>query len=489
MAYNHKLAKLANKTPIVMVEEFHIYDTDRYVSDDYIISLVLQERIDRFCLGVCVTSNKVGVSEYQEYWVFEPEDKSVATTTFNECKKRLSKVTNDFTYHNSHAALLNPAIRSALIDVEVGHKEKSGVTTYNSHLLDPYKEPDWRVSLYGNRYPKPKITQLKENWVVNSDEVSRQIEVDGKGTRDRINKYRYADQTKLAQFNRMLEMVQKAWPYLSTAAIISFLTIFLAKGGSPDALAQQIETNPQQVRSQIPEMEPDYSFDQDEQQEETPPPTTQPQRHFDGALQQTLQFEGGYVNHPNDPGGETNKGITRRSYQEWLMSKGMPSTNIDMKNIPEDHVLQFYRDKYWNKVGGDSLPQKTAYQLFDYAVQSGVKRAVQALQEIVGSKPDGVWGPTTLRDTQAYVATQGDDSLAQAILTKRTTFITELSKQERFKPFAKGWMNRLNALSQLLQPEDEAKPMRMRSRNVPKSQISTFQTPQADFLNSTTYSV
>ena len=495
MPYNNKMfkeAKVTSKPKVVSKpakdaysdsEVFTVHDTDRYLTDDYTINTAISENVDKYAIGVYVTNDKVGVSGYQEYWLFPLSEKKRAMACYNELKRRVSEITDEFEYQNWPLSLLSPMIRNLLIDLEPGQKERSGVFNFNEYAIDPYLEPDWRVTLYGGRYTEHHIEQMQLHWNVNSDEMARQLEQDGKGTRDRINRYRYADETKLAQFNRMVEMVQKRWPYISTAAIISFLTIFLAKGGDSQALASQLEQNPQAVRSQIPEVEPDFTYDEPTSTPETTPTPTPAPDHFSSALESTLGFEGGYVNHPNDPGGETNRGITRNTYEQWLRTQGLPSRNLDMQNIPDEHVKQIYRDRYWNKVRGDDLPPKVAQQVFDYAVHSGPSRAVKALQAAVGAKTDGRFGPSTLAATQKYLQTHGETALANAVLEQRRSFLEGLLEKEQYAPFANGWRNRLDSLGQMI--GNDSKPMR--DRNIPEQQTRTFQSPHADFWSETKY--
>jgi len=497
MAYNsklHKEAKVISKPRIQSNEArdaysasevFVVHDTDRYLSDDYAINIAIQENVDKFSIGVYVTNYKVGLSGYQEYWKFAKNEKKIATACYRELYRRMSEIAKEFEYQNWPPSLLKPMIRNLLNDLEVGNKERSGIIHYNWYALDADKEPDWRVTLYGGRYPAHDIQKMDSNWNVNSDEVSKQIEIDGKETRDRINRYRYANETKLAQFNRMMEMIQKAWPHLSTAAIISFLTIFGAKGGNAETLAEQIQENPAAIREQIPEVEPDFAFQESQPQPE--PKKTSPETvdNFANVLSVTLDFEGGYVNNPSDPGGETNKGITKSTYEQWLRSKGLASRNVDIKNIPDEHVQGIYRDRFWNKIHGDDLPSIVAQQMFDLAVHSGTVRAVKILQNIVGAKPDGKFGPNTLKATQSYLQQHGDLILAKEILKQRKAFLVNLLKQEKYQPFAKGWMNRIKKLEQMIEPS--TKPMRMRDKNPPEPLTQTFRTPQSDFWENRDY--
>lgn len=105
---------------------------------------------------------------------------------------------------------------------------------------------------------------------------------------------------------------------------------------------------------------------------------------FDDAVKFILDYEGGYVNDPNDPGGETKFGISKRSYP-----------NLDITNLSIDHAKFIYREDYWNKVKGDWLPVALRLMVFDCAVNQGVTRSIKFLQKSLGLKEDGIFGPIT----------------------------------------------------------------------------------------------
>lgn len=100
--------------------------------------------------------------------------------------------------------------------------------------------------------------------------------------------------------------------------------------------------------------------------------------------------EGGYANDPRDPGGETNFGISKRSY---------PAENI--RAMTKERAQSIYKRDYWDKIKGDQLPSGVDVVVFDAAVNSGVSRASKWLQEIVGVKQDGVIGPDTIKAVMA----------------------------------------------------------------------------------------
>ncbi len=127
------------------------------------------------------------------------------------------------------------------------------------------------------------------------------------------------------------------------------------------------------------------------------------QSNFDQCLEWLLAHEGGFVNHPEDPGGITNKGITARVYGDWLsetMDVDAPINEDTMRQIPDSHVEQIYRELYWNRVQGDRLPAGLDWAVFDWAVNSGPGRSARAIQKIIQVKADGSIGPKTLAAAQ-----------------------------------------------------------------------------------------
>ena len=106
-----------------------------------------------------------------------------------------------------------------------------------------------------------------------------------------------------------------------------------------------------------------------------------------------LDHEGGFVNHPKDPGGMTNLGVTKRVYDEWI---GRNSTEEEMRDLTEEDVAPIYKKNYWDRVQGDDLPSGVDWCAFDWAVNSGSGRPAKAIQRAVGATADGAIGPQTL---------------------------------------------------------------------------------------------
>ena len=148
------------------------------------------------------------------------------------------------------------------------------------------------------------------------------------------------------------------------------------------------------------------------------------------ALKQVLKYEGGYVDHPKDPGGPTNKGVTQAVYDAWQKSQNLPTQSV--RNISDATVAAIYKQQYWDRIRGDDLPAGVDFAVFDYAVNSGVSRAAKTLQAVVGVTQDGVIGPATIQATKTYVA--------MTVTNKRLAFMQSLSI---WSTFGKGWSARI----------------------------------------------
>jgi lysozyme family protein len=155
---------------------------------------------------------------------------------------------------------------------------------------------------------------------------------------------------------------------------------------------------------------------------------------FGDCLAAVLRHEGGYVDHPRDPGGATNMGITIGTLSDWL---GRPATKEDVRNLPVSIAAAIYHKRYWMPVRGDALGLGLDLAVFDYAVNSGPARAVKTLQAALGVDMDGVIGPKTL----AAVATRKRPDLIAAVCARRMAFLRSL---DTFDTFGKGWQRRVS---------------------------------------------
>jgi lysozyme family protein len=150
------------------------------------------------------------------------------------------------------------------------------------------------------------------------------------------------------------------------------------------------------------------------------------------ALLISPEFEGGYVNDPADPGGETKFGISKRSY---------PS--LDIKSLTRDQVKPIYKADFWGPAGCDAVPDELKYPLFDFAVNSGPRRAVKTLQKRLGVVADGSLGPKTLAELMLWP----QKALAIALCLDRLYFLTTLNN---WPDHGKGWTRRIRRIIALI---------------------------------------
>lgn len=162
---------------------------------------------------------------------------------------------------------------------------------------------------------------------------------------------------------------------------------------------------------------------------------------FGRSLPRVLVHEGGYVNHPKDPGGETNKGVTRRVYDTYRRSKGLPEQSV--RFITEAEIRDIYLREYWTRAACDKLPAGVGYVVFDGAVNSGVAQSVKWLQRalkeygLYAGKVDGVAGQGTV---DAVNGVNDHDALIAKIIARRNAFLRAL---KTWKTFGKGWAARI----------------------------------------------
>lgn len=168
--------------------------------------------------------------------------------------------------------------------------------------------------------------------------------------------------------------------------------------------------------------------------QEHPKPVSVPAKNtFDEALKRLLEDEGGYTNDPDDAGGPTNFGITIHDFRRYVRADG---TANDVKHMSVDTAKTIYREKYWKVMWCDDLPAGVDYAVFDYGVNSGIGRAIPALQRLVGTSQDGVIGPITLAAVRARDATK----LINQICDQRMAYLRAHTK---FWKFGKGWTARV----------------------------------------------
>ncbi len=163
------------------------------------------------------------------------------------------------------------------------------------------------------------------------------------------------------------------------------------------------------------------------------------QKNYDKCLETILHHEGGYVNHPKDPGGETNLGATKRVYEEWGGTK-------DMKDLQVSDVAPIYKKNYWDKMKGDDLPGGLDLCVFDFGVNAGPGRAAKYLQKMIGTVVDGGIGPNTLAKLDSYVKEHTIQETIEKYQSMRQEYYESLST---FSTFGKGWTRRVEETTTL----------------------------------------
>lgn len=169
-------------------------------------------------------------------------------------------------------------------------------------------------------------------------------------------------------------------------------------------------------------------------------------KNFEYSLELLLKHEGGFVDHPKDPGGMTNLGVTRAAYEQYM--KG-PVTEAEMRALTPKIVAPFYKTEYWDKGRLDDMPSGLDFFCFDWGVNSGMGRPAKVLQRILGVTADGAIGPKTIKACFDFEA----DSLVVKMYDARQKFYENLST---FPTFGKGWTRRnKEALEQALELIEE----------------------------------
>ncbi|WP_201159514.1 glycoside hydrolase family 108 protein, partial [Rhodoplanes elegans] len=159
-------------------------------------------------------------------------------------------------------------------------------------------------------------------------------------------------------------------------------------------------------------------------------------QNFGKALERVLVYEGGYSNHPRDPGGPTNKGIIQRVYDGYRRGRGDAPRSV--RELTRDELVEIYRRQYWDRIQGDRLPAGVDLVVFDGAVNSGFSQSTKWLQRALGlARVDGELGEATLA---AALAHPDHDALIADICARRLGMLHNLSTWD---VFGKGWGRRV----------------------------------------------
>lgn len=164
---------------------------------------------------------------------------------------------------------------------------------------------------------------------------------------------------------------------------------------------------------------------------------------FNKAIPHILKWEGGWVDHPNDPGGKTNRGITFTTFGRVAKPVlGIAPTVENLKNLTEDQAKKIYRSEFWDKMMGDAIKdQSVATIIFDGFVNMG-RHAIRIAQDVVNVDRDGIVGSKTINAINAANAVELFANIKQA----RIDYYNNLAvNKPAMKVFLKGWLNRINS--------------------------------------------
>ena len=175
---------------------------------------------------------------------------------------------------------------------------------------------------------------------------------------------------------------------------------------------------------------------------------------FENALELLLAHEGGYSNDPDDPGGETYKGIARKMQPDWLgwhiidllkKQPGFPDLlfakhEVEINKQLQYEVKSFYYSNFWMKISGDKIDnQLVAESIFDFAVNAGIGVSISLSQSVVGVTADGIIGPKTIEAINRFDAGQ---FLTAFALAKIVRYINICNKRPVSKKYFFGWVVR-----------------------------------------------
>lgn len=174
---------------------------------------------------------------------------------------------------------------------------------------------------------------------------------------------------------------------------------------------------------------------------------------FNRALEMVLAHEGGFVDHPADPGGATNKGVTQATYDAYRKRKGIPKRSV--KELASDEIKEIYFNGYWRPAMCPEMPNEAlATLMFDAAVNHGPGQAIKFLQQaaaVPAAQCDGKWGPRT-RACMIAAAANISNLVDECLLRRERFYRLIVERKPQLGAFLRGWMNRLVSLRAYVKP-------------------------------------
>lgn len=169
---------------------------------------------------------------------------------------------------------------------------------------------------------------------------------------------------------------------------------------------------------------------------------------FTQAFQLVIAHEGGYVNDPDDPGGETYKGVARKIHSKWdgwtkidmLKRQQAFPANLDRDVDLQQDIVDFYHLNYWDRIKGDDiLNQDIANSVFDFAVNAGVSTSASLAQMVIKADTDGVIGPKSLESLNTF---DPEHFLAAFTIAKIARYISIVKRRPTSRKYFYGWVCR-----------------------------------------------
>lgn len=202
-------------------------------------------------------------------------------------------------------------------------------------------------------------------------------------------------------------------------------------------------------------------------------------QNFEKSLELVLKHEGGFANHPKDPGGATMKGVTQAVYDDYRRDNGQAEQSV--RHISNTELKDIYRRRYWDKIKGDELPSGVDYAVFDGAVNSGPSQSAKWMQRALNDHgaslaDDGVIGPATLA---AMDQVTNHAAVINLMLDKRLSMLRSLST---WSTFGKGWSNRVSGVRSDALTMATHKPAESEPPPGASPQPETSQSPWAAFF-------
>ncbi|USD31171.1 peptidoglycan-binding protein (plasmid) [Pseudoalteromonas sp. SCSIO 43201] len=163
------------------------------------------------------------------------------------------------------------------------------------------------------------------------------------------------------------------------------------------------------------------------------------QHVFESAFRLLLEFEGGFVDDPDDSGGKTKYGISQNAYP-----------NLDIAALTKAQAKEIYQRDYFEACKAHLMPEKMAVLVFDTAVNMGVRSAIKLLQQAIKTDVDGIIGPNTLRALKQANRVQGDNLFIEYQSLRAKQYAEIIARRPSNGKYAKGWFRRQFKLQQYL---------------------------------------